>query len=363
MASADSEKLRSVGISIIAISVVIAGLVLGRSFLIPLAIAVLLWNLLEALIDGFRRIGVGRVRLPRSIATLLAIAAVGLLVYLIGSIILAQGGAVTEAWPRYEERLKTIASDLSLWLGPDYSAKVRELIGKFDLTRHAAGFFVTAQSFILNAILIVLYVGFLMGERRHVSQKIAALFPDAGQARDTDKMLSAISGGIRRYIWIKTLISLLTACLSYAVLRGLGVDFAETWAMLIFFLNYIPNIGSVIGVIFPTLLALVQFDTLVPFLSIAIGLTAIQLIIGNVIDPMLTGRSLNMSSFAIVLLLAFWGTIWGIVGMFLCVPIMMLMMIVCANVPSWRWVAILLSKDGRIEAPTLDMSVPPVIVK
>ena len=363
MASADSEKLRSVGISIIAIGVVIAGLVLGRSFLIPLAIAVLLWNLLEALIDGFRRVGIGRVRLPRSIAALLAIAAVGLLVYLIGSIILAQGGAVTEAWPRYEERLKTIASDLSLWLGPDYSAKVRELIGKFDLTRHAAGFFVTAQSLLLNAILIVLYVGFLMGERRYVSQKIAALFPDAGQARDTDKMLSAISGGIRRYIWIKTLISLLTAFLSYAVLRGLGVDFAETWALLIFFLNYIPNIGSVIGVIFPTLLALVQFDTLVPFFSIAIGLTAIQLIIGNVIDPMLTGRSLNMSSFAIVLLLAFWGTIWGIVGMFLCVPIMMLMMIVCANVPSWRWVAILLSKDGRIEAPTPDMSVPPVIVK
>jgi AI-2 transport protein TqsA len=352
MASADSEKLRSVGISIIAIGVVIAGLVLGRSFLIPLAIAVLLWNLLEALIDGFRRIGIGRVRLPRSIAALLAIAAVGLLVYLIVNILLAQGGAVAEAWPRYEERLKTIVADLSLWLGPDYSAKVRELTGKFDLTRHAAGFFVTAQSLLLNAILIVLYVGFLMGERLYVGQKIAALVPDAGQARDTDKMLSAISGGIRRYIWIKTLISLLTAFLSYAVLRGLGVDFAETWALLIFFLNYIPNIGSVIGVIFPTLLALVQFDTLVPFFSIAIGLTAIQLIIGNVIDPMLTGRSLNMSSFAIVLLLAFWGTIWGIVGMFLCVPIMMLMMIVCANVPSWRWVAILLSKDGRIEAPT-----------
>ena len=98
MASADSEKLRSIGISIIAVGVVITGLVLGRSFLIPLAIAVLLWNLLEALIDGFRRIGVGRLRLPRSIAALLAITAVGLLVYLIGSIILAQGGAVTEAW-------------------------------------------------------------------------------------------------------------------------------------------------------------------------------------------------------------------------------------------------------------------------
>jgi AI-2 transport protein TqsA len=349
MASAHSEKLRSIGISIIAVGVVIAGLVLGRSFLIPLAIAVLLWNLLEALIDGFRRVGIGRVRLPRSIAALLAIAAVGFFVYLIGNILLAQGGAVAEAWPRYGERLKSIAADLALWLGPDYSAKVREVIERVDLTRHAAGLFVTAQSLLLNAILIVLYVGFLMGERRYVGEKIAALSPDPTRARETAQMLSAISGGIRRYIWIKTLISLLTALLSYAVLRGLGVDFAETWALLIFFLNYIPNIGSVIGVIFPTVLALVQFDTLVPFFTIGIGLTAIQLIIGNIVDPMLTGRSLNMSSFAIVLLLAFWGTIWGIVGMFLCVPIMMLMMIVCANVPSWRWVAVLLSKDGRID--------------
>jgi AI-2 transport protein TqsA len=349
MAAADSEKLRSVGISIIAVGVVIAGLVVGRSFLIPLAIAVLLWNLLEALIDGFRRIGVGRLRLPRWFAALLSFAALGFLVYLIANILLAQGGAVAEAWPRYEERLKAIAADLALWLGPDYSAKVREVVGRIDLTRHAAGLFVTAQSLILNVILIVLYVGFLMGERRYVSEKIAALVPDKTRAHETDQMRSAISGGIRRYIWIKTLISLLTGALSYAVLRGLGVDFAETWALLIFFLNYIPNIGSVVGVIFPTLLALVQFDTLVPFFSIAIGLTAIQLVIGNVIDPMLTGRSLNMSSFAIVLLLAFWGTIWGVVGMFLCVPIMMLMMIVCANVPSWRWVAILLSKDGRIE--------------
>jgi AI-2 transport protein TqsA len=182
MGTSDTEKLRSLGISIIAAGVVIAGLILGRSFLIPLAIAVLLWNLLEALIDGFRRVGVGRVRLPRSIAALLAIAAVSFLVYLIANIFLAQGGAVADAWPRYEERLKTIAADLSLWLGPDYSAKVREVIGRIDLTRHAAGFFVTAQSLVLNLILIVLYVGFLLGERRYVSEKIAALYPGGAQA-------------------------------------------------------------------------------------------------------------------------------------------------------------------------------------
>lgn len=350
MATSDTETLRSIGISVIAIGVVIAGLVLGSSLLIPLAIAVLLWNLLEAMIDGFACIGIGRMRIPRLLAALLSIAAVGFVLYLVALIVLAQGEAIATAWPRYEERLKSIIADLSLWLGTEYSTRVREMLGKIDLARHAAGVFSTVQSLILNSLLVVLYVGFLLVERNHVGEKIAALFPDGAEAGETNMLLSTISDGIRDYIRIKTLVSLITGLLSYGVLRSLGLDFAETWALLIFLLNYIPNVGSVVGVIFPTLIALVQFDTLLPFFIVAVGLTTIQLIIGNVIDPMLMGRSLNMSSFAILLLLAFWGTVWGVVGMFLSVPIMMLIMIICANVPSWRWVAILLSKDGRVDA-------------
>ena len=93
-----------------------------------------------------------------------------------------------------------------------------------------------------------------------------------------------------------------------------------------------------------------QFDTLGPFFVLVLSLTAIQLVIGSVLEPMLMGHTLNMSPFAIILSLAFWGAIWGIVGMFLSVPIMVLVMIVCAHIPSWRWVAILLSKDGCVEA-------------
>jgi AI-2 transport protein TqsA len=137
------------------------------------------------------------------------------------------------------------------------------------------------------------------------------------------------------------------------VLRGASLGrsgFTETWALLIFVLNYIPNIGSIVAVAFPALLALVQFETLGPFIILVISLTTIQLAIGSVLEPMLMGNTLNMSPLAIILGLAFWGTIWGIVGMFLSVPIMVMVMIVCAHVPSWRWMAILLSKDGQIPA-------------
>ena len=88
-------------------------------------------------------------------------------------------------------------------------------------------------------------------------------------------------------------------------------------------------------------------------------MTTINLVIGSVLEPMLMGKTLNMSPFAIILSLAFWGTIWGIVGMFSSVPIMALVMIICAQIPGWRWVAVLLSKDGNIEGSTGSATVAP----
>lgn len=272
----------------------LTGLVLGSSFLIPLAIAILLWNLLEALIGGFGRIGFGRFRLPRPIAMLLALGLIGLVFYLIAVVLLGQADAITAAWPRYEERLKAIIAGLADWLGPDQAAKVRVELGKINLMRQAAGLFSSAQSFVLSFIVVCLYVGFLLAETRFVRSKVDALFAASGNADDIDRILSSISGSVRRYVWLKTLISLLTGVLSYGVLKAVGIDFAETWALLIFFLNYIPNIGSTLGVVFPAMLALVQFDTYGPFLVLAAGLTVIQVIIGNVIEPMLMGNSLNM---------------------------------------------------------------------
>jgi hypothetical protein len=86
----------------------------------------------------------------------------------------------------------------------------------------------------------------------------------------------------------------------------------ETRVLLIFVLNYIPNIGSIIGVAFPALLAMVQFETLVPFFVLVTSLTAIPIAIGSVLEPMLMGNGLNMSPLAIIVSLAFWGTVWGI---------------------------------------------------
>jgi AI-2 transport protein TqsA len=166
-----------------------------------------------------------------------------------------------------------------------------------DLTRRIAGVVSSAQSFVVSLLLIIAYVGFLFVESAYMRQKIAAMFPDEIRAREVNSVLAAVSESVRRYIWIKTVVSTLTAVASYGVLWALGVDFAATWALLIFLLNYIPNIGSIIAVSFPALVSLVQFDTLGSFFVLVLSLTAIQLVIGSVLEPMLMGHTLNMSPF------------------------------------------------------------------
>jgi predicted PurR-regulated permease PerM len=342
------EGLKNAGLAIIAVGVLIVGLVYGSPILIPLAIAIFLWAVLEAMIQGFARLRIGGYGLPPWLASLLGVGSIALGLYLIVSILLGQVDALAAAWPRYVDRLQSILSGLTEWLGPERSAKLQQMMADIDLTRRIPGLLASTQSLIVSLLLILAYIGFMIAERGYVQSKIAAMFPHETRAKEASQLLAHISESFQRYIWIKTIISLLTGVSCYVVLRWLGIDFAETWALLIFALNYIPNIGSIVAVAFPAMIALVQFETPTMFLILVATLTAIQIAIGSIIEPLMMGSSLNMSPLAIILNLAFWGSVWGIAGMFLSVPILVVIMIVCASVPSWRWVAILLSKDGSI---------------
>ena len=105
------------------------------------------------------------------------------------------------------------------------------------------------------------------------------------------------------------------------------------------------------AIIAPALLTLIQFDNLTPFLIVLLVFGSIQVVTANVIEPAIMGRSLNLSPLVVIVSLMVWGTIWGVVGMFLCVPIMVVLLIVLAHFETTRPVAILLSADGRIPEP------------
>ena len=143
--------------------------------------------------------------------------------------------------------------------------------------------------------------------------------------------------------------SLLTAVLSYIVMVLLGVDFPVLWAFIIFILNYIPYIGSLIASLLPGLFAIFQFASFWPFIYIFVAVEAVQILVGNYIEPKVMGKTLNLSPLVVVIALSFWGAIWGILGMILSVPIVSILIIICAQFPSTRPVAVMLSENGSIE--------------
>jgi predicted PurR-regulated permease PerM len=336
-------RLPGIALILFTIALVILALVYGRSFLIPIIIAFLITTLIGAAADRLNKLG-----LPRNLATLTALAfllaGIAAVIYVLAS----QVDAVSQAWPRYIERFQTLANSTLSWVGPQISGKITEALSNLDIVRQIPRLAGSVGGILATIALVMIYVGFLLAERGRISGKIQLLFEKPERARRMQRAMADISESIRRYLLIKTIMSLLTAGVSYVVLKMIGVDFAETWTLLIFLLKYIPSIGSILGVIFPALLVLVQFDTLWQFFFIAVLLSSAQLIIGNVIEPTFMGRTLNLSPFVVIASLAFWSIIWGPVGAFLSVPLTTTLVIACSHVPSFRWIAVLLSADGQI---------------
>lgn len=194
----------------------------------------------------------------------------------------------------------------------------------------------------------MIFAAFLLLEARFIPAKLDALFPAGGGRERVRAVLRRIDSDIQTYFGVKTLVSLTTAVLSYVVMRLVGLDFAAFWALLVFILNYIPTVGSILATIFPGLLALVQFESWTPVVVLVLGITVIQQLLGSFLEPNLMGMTLNLSPLVVVISLILWGMIWGLVGMFLCVPITVIFVIILANFPSTRWVSILLSKEGKM---------------
>ena len=114
-------------------------------------------------------------------------------------------------------------------------------------------------------------------------------------------------------------------------------------------LNFIPTIGSIIATLFPAMLALIQFDTFGPFFIVLAAVGSIQVVVGNVLEPKLMGNTLNVSPFVVMMSLTLWGSVWGIAGAFLSVPITVILLIIFAHFEKTRYIAVLLSGDGSLK--------------
>ena len=332
----------------IILAITIAFLVLGEALLVPFAIAVFIWILIGAIKSVLIRITPGTKKMPGWLANTLAMLVLIASMYVPLGIVTSQSDALVAAIPVYQANFAVLASKISASLNVSELPTLGTLLEQVDLAAILTSLGDSVTSVMSDTILIAIYVGFLMAEEHLLPTKIRRLHSDPAKAAQTAALATEIATSIQRYIGMKTVVSLLTAAVSYVVLNLVGVDFAAIWALLVFFLNFIPTIGSILAAVFPALLALVQFDTLTPFLIVAFGLGGTQFLIGNVIEPAYMGKSLNMSSLAILMSLSFWGIVWGVPGMFLAVPMMVMTGIACSQFKGLRWIAVTLSVDGNL---------------
>ena len=323
-------------------------LVAGRGLLLPFVLGIVLWYMVSALAEAFEHPNIGHLRLPRPIALVAAVCVMGGLLWVVGRTIGRNISAVAAAAPNYERRLQILVDQGTRMIGLEQSPTIAELFDRISLADTLGSIATAAASVVSVAGIVLIYAGFLFVEQVRFRRKLAIMLGSGMQQERVQAVLDRIDRDIRIYIRIKTTLAVATAAFAYIVMASVGVDFAAFWAVMVFFFYYIPTVGSILAIAAPAILTLVQFDNLTPFLVVLFVFGTIQIVTANVVEPTIMGRSLNLSPLVVIVSLVVWGTIWGVVGMFLCVPIMVVALIVLAQFETTRPLAVLLSADGKI---------------
>jgi AI-2 transport protein TqsA len=344
------QQIRFVIVVLAAVLTFIVGmvLVLGRDLLVPIFAAVITVYVLVSAAEALGRLPVIG-RLPSSLRRMLVLLCFTLAFFGLGLVAASTIDQLIEVAPTYRENIDKILAEVTgaLGLGEQTSWEdIRALtIDRIDLQAVVTGILGSVTSFGGTLFLIVVYAGFLMGERDAFARKFHAAFPAGAGTSRASHMLADINRKIADYLAVKTLVNVIGGVISYFVMLAIGLDFALFWATLIALLNYIPYIGSLVAVVLPLILSLAQFGSLETTLLLAALLIVAQLISDNLIEPRLVGRQLDLSPFVVLVALSFWAAIWGLAGAILAIPLTSMLAIIFAGFPATRFISIFLAGD------------------
>lgn len=336
------ERLQTGFLGLIAFSLLMFMLVQAKFILISLAIAIILFSLTS---DAIHAIST-RLRVPNWLATTLALIGIALGLLWVSTTIVAQVNEVVFLAISYAERAQAALPALTERLGPEAQERIITALTNFNITGWIRSLAGQASGLLSGSVLVILFVGFMFAEQVWFPLKIERLANDADHARQIRRIIASIMHRVNRYLVVKTGVSAVTASIVWLIFWTMGLELATAVALLTFVLNFIPSVGSIIATLIAVLLAFVLTGDPTATVIVVVLCAVTQFLIGNIIDPMLLGQTLRLSSFGIILSLAFWGAIWGVPGMFLAVPIMVALMIICAHIPWLRGVAVMLSREG-----------------
>ena len=322
-------------------------LIYAQSIIIPFILAVLFLFLIRVIRKTLSKIKLIS-RWPKWILTI--ISSLLLLVFLVFTVEMISQNIqqLSKTLPVYEENVNKITQSINDQFDVDLSSMLSDFADDLNFGGILSKIFSTLTGLFGDAFMVLLYLIFLLLEESTFSRKVKAMYTDENKYKKVNSLIKKIDHSVSNYIAVKTLVSLLTGFLSYFVLMIIGVDAPLFWSFLIFILNFIPTIGSLIATLFPTIFAMLQFGEITPAILVVTIVGAIQLIVGNLVESRVMGTSLNISPLVVFLTLALWGLMWGITGMLLSVPITVIIIIIMAEFPDTRPFAILLSQQGKL---------------
>ncbi len=331
--------------------VVLAGLKAGQPLLVPLVMSVFLAVLAAPLVLWMQKR-----KVPTVVSVPLVVLGVVAVLAAVAGFVGTSVNAFVAALPRYQSGLEDVVGGSSRWLsahGIDLTHHVRTLLKPAAVISVIGGTLTQLAAALSNALLVIITMAFILFEVTALPRKIRQAMgdPQADLSR-----FSKVTTEVQNYIVIKTYVSAATGVLVWLLLLILGVDFAALWGLVAFLLNYVPNLGSIIAAVPPVLLAIVQFG-FGRAMIVAAGFFAINMMIGNIVEPSLLGRRLGLSTLVVFLSLIFWGWLWGPAGMLLSVPLTMVAKIFLEHNPETRWLAILM--DPALESEPTPSQPPP----
>jgi predicted PurR-regulated permease PerM len=332
---------------------IIAGAVLkiAASVILPFTIAFLLAFVMFPLVSWL-----DKHRIPRFISILLVVVIIVSVLYIFGIILFSSGSNILSVFPNYENRLTEIYIWIARLLELPYDESLsfwENLWGQLGIRTWVRGFAFSFSNiflnFVSNAVMIVLFVVFILLEASYFKEKLDAAFEKRSDR--IHRMGQDLIFQVTRYLTAKFFISLATGLIITFGLWLIGLEFAILWGVVAFVLNFIPNLGSIAAGVMTSLFALVQFwPDPVPVILVVALILAVNMVIGNFLDPKITGEHVGISPLMVLVSLAIWGYIWGFAGMVLAVPMTVIIKIICENIPILEPISIMLGTRKSIQA-------------
>lgn len=331
------DSLKNALVSCASLFIIIAGIMIAKPILVPILLSAFIAIIASPVLFWLKHKGV-----PKVIAFAMVLCVVIGILMGVGALVGTSINDFTDNLPKYQAQLHDLTDS---WFDfakqhhiPLSQDRILQNFGPGTIMGFAGTMIGGIGGLLSQLLLIFITVAFILFETPSFKKKMQHINLVEGGGTDAAKQFT---GKIKRYLAIKTLTSFATAVIVALGLKLVGVDYPYLWGMLAFFLNFIPSIGAILAAVPVVLLTMIQFG-LIKTVWVALGYTAVNIAIGNFIEPRFMGKELGLSPLVVFLSLVFWGWVLGPVGMFLSVPLTMTAKLALDARHETKWLGILL---------------------